>query len=116
MFLSFTALLIPGLAQAVEAVTFTIEEIVVTAQKRAQRLIDVPLSVTAVTGEQLEARGVSDLRGMQYAIPGLSLFEYGPSGIGYVQLRGISNSVRSEKRRVGKELVSTGKFWGSTLH
>src|SRR3546814_3194415 len=34
-------------------------EIVVTAQKRSQTLIDVPISITALTGEQLQARGAS---------------------------------------------------------
>ena len=41
-----------------------LEEVVVTAQKREQRLIDVPISITALSGETLRDRGiqtVSDL-------------------------------------------------------
>ena len=39
-----------------------IEEILVTAQKRAQSLQDVPISVSAFTGEQIEEAGVKDIR------------------------------------------------------
>ncbi|WP_439568914.1 hypothetical protein [Sphingopyxis sp.] len=37
-----------------------IAEIVVTAQKREQQLSDVPVSITAASGEQLEKAGVND--------------------------------------------------------
>lgn len=37
-----------------------VQEIVVTAQKRSQKLNDVGISVTAVTGEALTARGITD--------------------------------------------------------
>ena len=49
-----------------------VEEIVVTAQKRAQSLQDVPTSVTAFTGGQLDAQGVSDLKDLQLVTPGLT--------------------------------------------
>src|SRR5688572_22724793 len=38
-----------------------LEAIVVTAQKREQNLQDVPVAVSAVSGEQLEARGVGQV-------------------------------------------------------
>src|SRR3546814_7627287 len=37
-------------------------DIVVTAQRRAQSLSTVPMSVTALTGEQLAARGINDVQ------------------------------------------------------
>ncbi len=67
-------------------------EIVVTAQRYEQRLQDVPLSITAVTSEELEARNVTSLSELQYSVPGLSLFDYGP-GLEYIQIRGISTSL-----------------------
>ena len=48
-----------------------LEEIVVTAQKREERLIDVPMAITAVTGVEIERRGVSSLQDLQYSVPGL---------------------------------------------
>lgn len=64
-------------------------EIVVTAQKREQALIDVPLSITAVSAEELSQRGASTIQDLQYAVPGLSMTEFSP-GQTRVQLRGVS--------------------------
>ncbi len=80
-----------GCSSAVGAETFqgaTLEDVVVTAQKREQRLIDVPLSVTAISGAEISDRGVAALQDMQYSVPGLTLAETGP-GVGRVQLNGI---------------------------
>lgn len=55
----------------------TIEEVVVTAQKREQNLQDVPVSVTAVTGATLQNSGVTDLTRLELLTPGL---QFGQSG------------------------------------
>ena len=47
-------------------------EIVVTAQKRAERLQDVPLAVTAVTSDSLAKRQINDTNSLVQAIPSLS--------------------------------------------
>ncbi|NLR73344.1 TonB-dependent receptor [Novosphingobium sp. ERN07] len=60
-------------AQAEEAVVETAPgEIVVTAQKRAERLQDVPLAVTAVTADALSKRQINDTNSLVQAIPSLS--------------------------------------------
>lgn len=51
----------------------SLEEIVVTANKREQRLQDVPAAVTNVGGDLLVDAGVSDIAGLQYIVPNLSL-------------------------------------------
>ena len=38
-----------------------LEEVVVTAQKRSERLLDVPLSVTAASGDQLARQGITKI-------------------------------------------------------
>jgi iron complex outermembrane recepter protein len=53
-------------------------EIIVTAQRREQRLIDVPLSVQAKTGAALTKAGITDGRGLEQVSPALS-FESGYS-------------------------------------
>lgn len=66
-----------------------LEEIIVTAQKRLERLVEVPMAITAVTSAEIERRGVSSLQDLQYAVPGLSLVETGP-GQERLQMRGVS--------------------------
>jgi iron complex outermembrane receptor protein len=65
------------------------DDIVVTAQKREQSLIDVPLSITAVTGEELAKRSASTIEDLQYSVPGISITEFSP-GQQRVQIRGVS--------------------------
>jgi iron complex outermembrane receptor protein len=65
-----------------------IAEITVTAQKRSERLSDVPLSVTAVTGDQLVDMGISTPAQLAEVTPG---FDYRPSAYGHpiYQIRGV---------------------------
>ncbi|MCX7358399.1 MAG: TonB-dependent receptor [Alphaproteobacteria bacterium] len=64
------ALASPALAQDSDEVT---DEIVVTATGRAAAIQDVPLAVTAVSGEQLENSGVQDLRDVTQVAPSLQM-------------------------------------------
>lgn len=69
-------------------------DIIVTAQRYAQRLQDVPLSVDVVNAKELQSRGITDFKDMQYAIPGLSTYDYGISKQ-TVQIRGVSTTLGS---------------------
>jgi iron complex outermembrane receptor protein len=51
----------------------TLAEIVVTAQKRQQSVMDVGMSINAPTGAQLEQLGVTDLIGLEKAVPGFTV-------------------------------------------
>lgn len=66
------------------------EEIVVTAQKRAQRLIDVPLSVSVVSGATLEAEQATSFQDYLKLVPGLQLVQNDP-GSGRLILRGLNS-------------------------
>ena len=77
-----------ALAQTDENDEVVYEEILVTAQKREQRLMDVPISFQAFDGQQLETRGMGDLTSFINEIPGASTnLSWSPS-ITQVQLRG----------------------------
>ena len=106
-----------GQDEAVErANDLGVEEIVVTAQKREQRLQDVPISITAMTGEDIAQRGVTSLQDMQYSVPGLSFVRYGPGTVEYVQMRGVANSQGAAT--VGAyldEMPITGDVQGNSL-
>ena len=64
--------------------------IVVTAQKREQRLIDVPMAVSVLGGEDLERRGIDNVQDLSFAVPGLTMREDGP-GSYTIFLRGLAN-------------------------
>jgi iron complex outermembrane receptor protein len=67
----------------------TLEEIVVTAQKREQVLFDVPMSISAIGGQEIERRGAQAIEDLQYSVPGLSITQFAP-GSQRVQMRGVS--------------------------
>ena len=49
------------------------QEIIVTAQRREQNLQDVPLAVTAISGEALQAEGVADITELAQTVPNVTL-------------------------------------------
>lgn len=70
-----------------------LEIIVVTAQKRAERLINVPVSIVATSGAELEARNFTSATDLQYVVPGLGLGDSNtPRGAG-LRIRGIGTNV-----------------------
>ena len=54
-----------------------IEEIIVTAQKRDQALKDVPMSISAVTAEDVATMGAVDLSELQTTVPSLTVTSLG---------------------------------------
>jgi len=58
-------------SQGAAAEDFALEEIVVTAQKRAQNLQEIPLSVTAFTGDDLKSFGIGQAADLAQHTPGL---------------------------------------------
>lgn len=69
-----------------------IEEIVVTAQKREQSLQDVPLSVTAISGERLASLQRNEIADLAKLMPGVT-FKGGATDNGRsLQVRGIGTA------------------------
>lgn len=66
-----------------------LDEIVVTAQKREQSLQDVPIAISAFTGQRLEKSGIDDSQSLVMVTPGLSFASDG--GMGKVTIRGIGS-------------------------
>ncbi|WP_294054581.1 TonB-dependent receptor [Sphingomonas sp.] len=65
------------------------DEIVVTAQGRAQVLADVPLAVSAVSEQQLSLTGASDIRQLNQLAPSLLVSSTGSEANGSARIRGI---------------------------
>ena len=68
--LSFALLATPAMAQDAGAETND-ETIIVTATRRSEALSDVPIAVSAVTGETLEKTGATDVRALGQVAPSL---------------------------------------------
>ncbi|MBU2222680.1 MAG: TonB-dependent receptor [Gammaproteobacteria bacterium] len=67
-----------------------IERLEVTTQKRVQAIQDVPVTVTAFSGEMLEKLGIQDLDVLSEITPGLVIQEQSPNNPGFV-IRGITS-------------------------
>lgn len=53
--------------------TLQLEEIIVTARKRAENIMKTPVSVTAVTGEEVEQRGITSVQNLSEQTPGFNI-------------------------------------------
>lgn len=67
-----------------------LSEIVVTATRREERLQDVPLSVSAISGDQLKSAGFQNLQDIQYQMSGVQ-FGSSPNDSGF-RLRGVGTA------------------------
>ena len=75
----------------------TLEEIVVTAQRRAESIQDVPISINAVSGEELKSRAINNTFDLQAKVPG---FVSTPvSSFNFNYLRGVG----TDQQTVGLE-------------
>ena len=87
-----------------------LQEVVVTAQKREERLLDVPVPVTAVNTEQLVSQNELRLRDYYTEIPGLSLTPTTQSST-YLALRGITTGSGGPTVGVMVDDVPFGSSW-----
>ncbi|HQS68034.1 MAG: hypothetical protein B7Y36_10230 [Novosphingobium sp. 28-62-57] len=73
------------------------DTIVVTAQKFEQKLVDVPITISAVTGDRIRELGVSDLDELSAYVPGLNIQEQSANNPGVV-IRGITSDSGSAQQ------------------
>lgn len=68
-----------------------LEEVLVTATLRTESLQDVPVSVSAVSGEKMQEAGIDKIEDLQAYVPNLSMSE---TGIGTnIYIRGIGSGI-----------------------
>ena len=70
-----------------------LEEIVVTAQKREQTLLEVPVSVSAYTAEYLEAAGVNDVEDLEFISPSLTVRTNLNVSVSTFTIRGLGTTI-----------------------
>jgi iron complex outermembrane receptor protein len=82
-----------------------LQEIVVTANKlNAQKVLDTPASIQAISGDALQAAGASGIMSIAGDVPGLSIQDLGPGDKKYV-IRGINSTGDS----------TTGVYYGEAV-
>ena len=83
------ALTQPAFAQESDAADTGIGDIVVTAQKRAENVQDIPIAISAVSSEYLQARGIASIDTLGSVAPNVK-FERAPSSktISQISIRG----------------------------
>ncbi|MCG8449718.1 MAG: TonB-dependent receptor plug domain-containing protein, partial [Pirellulales bacterium] len=85
-------------AATVPAVTFAedrnlLEEVVVTASRRAENVQDIPINITAVGGKQIEELRLRDIGDIADYVPGLTIVDRGPRDeIPDVLVRGLNTT------------------------
>ncbi|MDG1835764.1 MAG: TonB-dependent receptor, partial [Pseudomonadales bacterium] len=68
-----------------------IEEVIVTAERRAESLQSVAVAVTAFTGEEMDAQGIVDIKGITERTPGFTMGTFNP-GQPQFYIRGIGSN------------------------
>jgi iron complex outermembrane recepter protein len=80
-------------AAAQSDLTGTLEEVIVTAQKRAESLQDVPLAVSAVSGDKLLEAGINKIGDLASYVPSLRMQETATGN--NISIRGIYSGVNN---------------------
>lgn len=86
----------------------TLEEVVVTAQRREENLRDVPISVVAISGDILGQGGVDGTSALPQMVPSVQLVRSGPSGMFFV--RGVGNTSGGTGEEGANALYVDGVF------
>jgi iron complex outermembrane recepter protein len=98
------ALTTPAFAQAAADETADSGDIIVTAQKREEKLQDVPVAVSVISGTALANQGGINLENAQYLVPSLNFRKSGTSINQSLYLRGVGTATFSI---AGEPSVST---------
>src|ERR1700727_672743 len=67
-----------AIAWADSTTSDSLQEIVVTAEKRESTVQKTPISITAIGGAELQAQGLSDFASVAQEVPGISFKTSGP--------------------------------------
>jgi iron complex outermembrane receptor protein len=79
-----------GSAQESSALSGTLQEIIVTATRREETILEVPMSIAAYSQESLDQKGVRTIEDLTRITPGVSIMQ-GFSGVRYISIRGVES-------------------------
>jgi len=78
-------------AQDAEEASGGLEEVLVTATHRTENIQDIPISVTAITGEDMDKADIFDPATIALRVPGMTYGEFSP-GQAIISIRGVSSA------------------------
>src|SRR5690348_16789700 len=103
-----------GAAQAADAPT-SVGELVVTAQKRAEKLQDVPIAITALSSQQIKDQHVSDILDLNGLSPSLSIKTDDNAANPKIFIRGVGLNDFNPNTATPVAVYVDGVFIGSPL-
>lgn len=86
----------PALHAQTEPSATGLEEIVVTARKRDEALIDVPVAVSAFSAQEIESAGIVRPQDFIALTPNMTMVQTQNQGTSFIVVRGISQARNSE--------------------
>lgn len=96
-----------------QAGSATVEEIIVTAQKRSENLQDVPMAVSAFGQEQIREQGIESAADLATVLPGVKFAQF--AGTANIAIRGVGTTIVSGSGEGSVALHLDGIFLPSTL-
>ena len=110
IFKFFTATFVALIAIPLSAIAqIALEEIVVTARKRSESLLEIPVAITAFSSAQMEAIGAPNLVDLAKFTPGLQFNEQAVSEPGRVytaiRFRGLGSEIKEPFGQIGSAFL-----------
>lgn len=90
-FACLAVLPITVLAQQSESERRVIEEVLVTAERREASAQETAIAISALSGDELELRGIVTVEDLQFAVPNLVISHNSQSPVTYAYIRGIGS-------------------------
>ena len=94
-----------------------LQEVVVTATRRALSAQDVPISITAVSGAALDQAGIQDISGLARSVAGVNFTDKGPFGGvngSSLIIRGLNSEQTGGQLALASPVVPPVSCWLST--
>ncbi len=93
LLLCCAVVVVPASAETSVESAAGMEQVVVTGQKRAETMQEVPQSLSVLDGAHLDAQHIENYADLAKSIPNLSFTSLGAPGLSNIEIRGISSDI-----------------------
>ncbi len=87
-----------------------LEEVTVTARRREERLMDMPLSISAFTDEQMQVQGIYSIDDVTQFVPNVTLTSHGRANNNRIIIRGIGGGFPDPVEVFGSGMYIDGHY------